>query len=266
MSLSISASTVDSCPTTWPSSTTTSSGRRANWYAALPRSSPPGTSNPAHQHLRVRTALTGPEVIAVATSTNTPSHADAQQASAAAPAGKSKSPKKTIANDERTFRFLALLPLTIGVTAGAQKIAVGIAPVFDGGGEELRPTVAQHSRCLSIRSARQPLRSAFPAQSGGVYSPLDTAGWSSTCRTAPNQPALVATLNRHQPLQRALDHSVDLELLTPLRRYRGIWSVNTAIDSHKTLMDYGRSSSSSNRRPVLEAASRCVHRRALARF
>jgi hypothetical protein len=71
-----------------------------NWYAAPAEVISTRNVEPLRTStLGPSTALTGPEVIAVATSGNTAPQpgADAQQASAAAPAGKSKSPKKTIA-------------------------------------------------------------------------------------------------------------------------------------------------------------------------
>ena len=71
-----------------------------NWYAAPAEVISTRNVEPLRTStLGPSTALTGPEVITVATSGNTAPQpgADAQQASAAAPAGKSKSPKKTIA-------------------------------------------------------------------------------------------------------------------------------------------------------------------------
>jgi hypothetical protein len=143
------------------------------------------------------------------------------------------------------FRFLALLlASTIGVAAGAQKIAVGIAPVFDGGGEEFGPTVAQHltlfvyQDLLGSHSAQPSLLSP-----GGVYSPLDTSWLVEYVQDRPEiSLLLVATLK--PVINPSKEHwiiPVDLELLNARSGDTvASWSVNTAIDSHKTLMDYGQ--------------------------
>jgi hypothetical protein len=143
------------------------------------------------------------------------------------------------------FKLLALLlASTLGVTAGAQKIAVGIAPVFDGGGEEFGPTVAQHltlfvyQDLLGSHAAQPSLLSP-----GGVYSPLDTSWLVEYVQDRPELSLLlVATLK--PVLNPAKEHwiiPVDLELLNAKSGDTvASWSVNTAIDSHKTLMDYGQ--------------------------
>ena len=140
--------------------------------------------------------------------------------------------------------MLFFLASTIGATAGAQKISVGIAPVFDGGGEEFGPTVAQHLT-LFVYQDLLGSHAAHPSllSPGGVYSPLDTSWLVEYVQDRPELSLLlVATLK--PVLNPAKEHwiiPVDLELLNAKSGDTvAAWSVNTAIDSHKTLMDYGQ--------------------------
>jgi hypothetical protein len=144
----------------------------------------------------------------------------------------------------RILSLAFLLVTAVSTVAVAQKVAVGIAPVFDGGGEEFGPTVAQHLTLFTYQDLLQGHNTyAALLGPGGVYSPLDTS-WLveyAQDRTDLNY-LLVATLKPVANL--AKDRwtiPVDLQLLNARTGDTvASWSVSTELDSRKTLLDYGQ--------------------------
>src|SRR5579871_6295901 len=70
---------------------------------------------------------------------------------------------------------LIFLCATVMSMAVAQKVSVGIAPVFDGGGEAFGPVVAQHLTLFTYQDLLQSTVHPALLSPGGVYSPLDTS-------------------------------------------------------------------------------------------
>lgn len=135
------------------------------------------------------------------------------------------------------------LATAVSGTAAAQKVSIGIAPVFDGGGEAFGPVVAQH---LTLFAYQDLLASAAARPSllspGGVYSPLDTSWLVDYVqdRTDLNL-LLVATLKPvANPGKERWIIPVDLLLLNARTGDTvASWTVSTEVNSHKTLLDYG---------------------------
>ena len=82
--------------------------------------------------------------------------------------------------------FMFLLGSALAVTAVAQKVSIGIAPVFDAGGEEFGPVVVQHLTLFAYQDLLDsPAAHASLLSPGGVYSPLDTSSVSYTHLRSP---------------------------------------------------------------------------------
>lgn len=137
-----------------------------------------------------------------------------------------------------------LCAAVVSTTAVAQKVSVGIPPVFDGGGEAFGPVVAQH---LTLFAYQDLLESpaAHPAllSPGGVYSPLDTSWLVEYVqeRTDLNV-LLVATLKPVvNPSKEKWIIPVDLVLLNARSGDTlASWTISTEINSHKTLLEFGQ--------------------------
>ncbi len=132
----------------------------------------------------------------------------------------------------------------LSLTAAAQKVSIGIAPVFDGGGEDFGPVVSQH---LTLFVYQDLLESPDAKPSllgpGGVYSPLDTSWLVEYVqdRTDLNL-LLVATLKPvTNPSKERWIIPVDLALLNA-RSGDSVasWTVSTEVNSHKALLDFGQ--------------------------
>jgi len=143
---------------------------------------------------------------------------------------------------ERIAWVVILGTAVASVAAEAEKVTVGIAPVFDGGGEAFGPVLVQHLTLFTYQDLLQSA-SARPAllSPGGVYSPLDTSWLVEYVqdRTDLNL-LLVATL---KPVTNQSKEKwtipVDLELLNARSGDNvASWTVSTEINSHKTLLDF----------------------------
>jgi hypothetical protein len=137
-----------------------------------------------------------------------------------------------------------LLAALAGVTAVAQKVEVGIAPVFDGGGEAFGPVVAQHLTLFAYQDLLQsPAAHPSLLSPGGVYSPLDTSWLVEYAQDrADLNLLLVATLKPVvNPGKERWIIPVDLVLLN-VRSGDTVasWTVSTEVNSHKTFLDYGQ--------------------------
>jgi len=130
------------------------------------------------------------------------------------------------------------------MTVVAQKVSIGIAPVFDGGGEDFGPIIAQHLTLFAYQdllksSAAQPTL----LNPGGVYSPLDTSWLVEYVQDRPDlNLLLVSTLKPvvNPSKERWIIH-VDLALLNARTGETvASWTVSTEISSHKTLEEFGQ--------------------------
>jgi hypothetical protein len=139
--------------------------------------------------------------------------------------------------------LLLLLASVAGAAARAQRVQVGIAPVFDGGGEAFGPVVAQH---LTLFIYQDLLNSslAYPTllSPGGVYSPLDTSWLVDYVHDRKDIGLLLVATLKPVPAH-SKDHwsiPIDLELLDAQSGDSlSSWTVSTDIYSGKTVLDYG---------------------------
>jgi hypothetical protein len=128
-------------------------------------------------------------------------------------------------------------------SAEAPKISVGIAPVFDGGGEDFGPIVVQH---LTLFTYQDLLNSTIVHPNllspGGVYSPLDTSWLVDYVHDRPEISLLVvATLKPiAAPVKGRWAIPIEVNLLDAQSGDTiSTWTVSEEIDSHKTLLEYG---------------------------
>jgi hypothetical protein len=139
--------------------------------------------------------------------------------------------------------LLLLLTSAVIATAGAQKVSVGIAPVFDGGGEAFGPVVVQHLTLFSYEDLlKSPVVSPSLLSPGGVYSPLDTSWLVDYVHDRTDiKVLLVATLKRIlNPDKKRWVMPIDLTLLDASSGDSlASWTITFEISSWKTLTDYG---------------------------
>ena len=145
---------------------------------------------------------------------------------------------------QRIAWVMFLCAAVVSVTAVAQKVSVGIAPVFDGGGEAFGPVVAQHLTLFAYQDLLEsPAAHPSLLSPGGVYSPLDTSWLVEYVqdRTDLNL-LLVATLKPVvNPSKERWVIPVDLVLLNARSGDTvASWTVSTEINSHKTLLEFGQ--------------------------
>jgi hypothetical protein len=129
-------------------------------------------------------------------------------------------------------------------TSKAQKVSIGIAPVFDAGGEQFGPVVAQH---LTLFAYQDLLESSAAHASllspGGVYSPLDTSWLVDYVHDRTDLDLLlVATLKPvTNPAKEKWIIPVEVVLLNAHSGDQlATWMVSTELNSHKTLLEYGQ--------------------------
>jgi hypothetical protein len=130
------------------------------------------------------------------------------------------------------------------MTAVAQKVSIGIAPVFDGGGEDFGPVIAQHLTLFAYQDLlRSPAAQPSLLNPGGVYSPLDTSWLVEYVQDRPDlNLLLVSTLKPVlNPSKERWIVPVDLVLLNARSGDTvASWTVTTEIASHKTLEEFGQ--------------------------
>jgi hypothetical protein len=139
--------------------------------------------------------------------------------------------------------FFLLIWAAVSTTA-AQKVSIGIAPVFDAGGEEFGPIVTQHLTLFAYQdllesSATHP----WLLSPGGVYSPLDTSWLVDYVHDRTDVDALlVATL---KPVQNGGKDRYTIPVECVLLNARtgdslATFTVTAEVNSHKALMEYGQ--------------------------
>ena len=131
----------------------------------------------------------------------------------------------------------------VSLTAAAQKVSIGIAPVFDGGGEDFGTILVQHLTLFTYQDLlKSPAAQPFLLSPGGVYSPLDTSWLVEYVQDrADLNLLLVATLKPvTNPGKERWIIPVEVQLL---KAHGGdalaTWTVTAEVDSHKTLTDFG---------------------------
>ena len=137
-----------------------------------------------------------------------------------------------------------LLALAVSVTAGAQKVSIGIAPVFDAGGEEFGPVVVQHLTLFAYQDLLEsPAAHPSLLSPGGVYSPLDTSWLVDYVHDRTDLDLLlVATLKPvTNPAKERWIIPVECLLLNAQSGDSlATWTVSVELNSHKTLLEYGQ--------------------------
>jgi hypothetical protein len=132
----------------------------------------------------------------------------------------------------------------VSVTAAAQKVSIGIAPVFDGGGEAFGPVIAQHLTLFTYQDLLEsPAAHPSLLSPGGVYSPLDTSWLVEYVQDKPDlNLLLVETLKPVvNPGKERWIIPIDLVLLNARSGDTlASWTVSTEVNSHKTLLDFGQ--------------------------
>jgi len=129
-------------------------------------------------------------------------------------------------------------------TTAAQKVSIGIAPVFDAGGQEFGPIVVQHLTLFAYQDLLEsPVAHPWLLSPGGVYSPLDTSWLVDYVHDRADIDALlVATLKPvTNPGKERYIIPVECVLLNARTGDSlATWTVSVEVNSHKTLMEYGQ--------------------------
>ena len=137
-----------------------------------------------------------------------------------------------------------LLAWAVCAAAGAQKVSIGIAPVFDAGGEQFGPVVVQHLTLFAYQDLLEsPAAHASLLSPGGVYSPLDTSWLADYVHDRTDLDLLlVATLKPvTNPAKEKWIIPVEVVLLNAHSGEQvATWTVSTELNSHKTLLEYGQ--------------------------
>jgi hypothetical protein len=137
-----------------------------------------------------------------------------------------------------------LLACAVSVTAGAQKVSIGIAPVFDASGEQFGPVVVQHLTLFAYQDLLEsPVAHSTLLSPGGVYSPLDTSWLVDYVHDRTDLDLLlVATLKPvTNPAKERWIIPVELLLLNARSgESMGTWTVSVELASHKALLEFGQ--------------------------
>ncbi len=140
--------------------------------------------------------------------------------------------------------LMFLLAGAASAAAGAQKVSIGIAPVFDAGGEQFGPVVVQHLTLFAYQDLLEsPAAHPSLLSPGGVYSPLDTSWLVDYVHDRTDLDLLlVATLKPvANPGKERWIIPVEVSLLNARSGDSvATWTVSVEINSHKTLMEYGQ--------------------------
>lgn len=140
--------------------------------------------------------------------------------------------------------FLLVLAAVAAPAAAAQKVAVGIAPVYDASAAVFGPVLAQHLTLFAYQDMLKESAAAYPylLSPGGVYSPLDTSWLVDYVQDRTDLDVLlVSTLKQvTNPDKRKWNIPVDLQLLDAHSgNSLAEWTVYFEVSSWKTLTDYG---------------------------
>src|SRR5580698_1337618 len=137
---------------------------------------------------------------------------------------------------------LAVVALAVSAQA-QQRIAIGIAPTYDGGGDDFGEAVVQH---LTLYLYQDLLGSKQFAPSllspGGVYTPLDTSWLTEYVQDRPDiDLLLVATLKPTTSDKASSTVTVELDLLDARTgETKSSWSVSQVMKSKNAWLDKGQ--------------------------
>lgn len=142
----------------------------------------------------------------------------------------------------RLIFLWALCAVTLS-SAGAQRLAIGIAPTYDGGGEDLGPVVTEHLTLFTYQLLAEG-KTFEPSllNPGGVYSPLDTSWLTEYVQDRPDLDLLlVSTLKPTvSPDKGSWSLVIGLTLLDAKSGKEGdSWNVSTTIKSKNYFQQRG---------------------------
>ncbi len=137
-----------------------------------------------------------------------------------------------------------LLVWAAATTAAAQKVSIGIAPVFDAGGEEFGPIVVQHLTLFAYQDLLEsPAAHPWLLSPGGVYSPLDTSWLVDYVHDRSDIDALLVVTLKPVTNPGKERYIIPVECVL-LNAHTGdslaTWTVSTEVSSHKALLEYGQ--------------------------
>ena len=137
--------------------------------------------------------------------------------------------------------ILALAFAAASCSISAQRVTIGIAPTYDGGGDAFGPAVAQHLNVFLYEDLLD-TSSYFPVllSPGGVYTPLDTSWLVDYIHDRSDVDfLLVPTLKPIvSPEHGKWTLLIDLVLLDARTGdQRGVWTVSEEIRGSKTVLD-----------------------------
>lgn len=144
----------------------------------------------------------------------------------------------------RSFFVLCTALLGFAAAAAGQTIAIGIAPVYDGGGDEFGPAVVQHLTLFAFEDLLK-TKQFVPSMlsPGGVYTPLDTSWLSDYTHDRPDLDfLLVGTLKPMvSPDKSSWTILVEFTLLDAhTGQSKSTWTVSENIKSKNAWLDKGQ--------------------------
>lgn len=142
--------------------------------------------------------------------------------------------------------FFAFCTALLGISAAAagQTVAIGIAPVYDGGGDEFGPAVVQHLTLFAYEDLLK-TKQFVPSMlnPGAVYTPLDTSWLSEYAQDRPDLDLLlVGTLKPMiSPDKSSWTIQVEFSLLDARTgQSKSTWTVSENIKSKNAWLDKGQ--------------------------
>lgn len=139
--------------------------------------------------------------------------------------------------------LVTLLLMSFAAPATCEKVVVGIAPVYDGGGEVFGPAVSQHLTLFTYEELlNSPVAKPALLSPGGVYSPLDPSWVVEYVQDRKEITLLLlgvlkpakGTANGHSTI------AVDFSLLDARAGdVLSTWTVSVEISTKKTALDSG---------------------------
>jgi len=144
----------------------------------------------------------------------------------------------------RSLFVLCTVFLGISAAAAGQTVAIGIAPVYDGGGDEFGPAVVEHLTLFAFEDLLK-TKQFVPSMlnPGAVYTPLDTSWLSEYAQDRPDLDLLlVGTLKPMiSPDKSSWTIQVEFSLLDARTgQSKSTWTVSENIKSKNAWLDKGQ--------------------------
>ena len=139
--------------------------------------------------------------------------------------------------------FAFVLLAGAALSASAQRLAIGIAPTYDGGGEDLGTAVTQHLTLFTYQALAE-TKTFVPSllNPGGVYNPIDTSWLAEYANDRPDLDLLlVSTLKPTVSAEKgSWSLIIALTLVDAKTGKEGdSWTVSTAIKSKNYFLQRG---------------------------